>query len=132
MKLFPFPIATVDLARLFPVFVRRPLRLLLFSLTLSGTTLLAAAPAPPQPFHRSLTFEQNRRQAPNEVRWLGQSSSYRVLFEGDGATFLLPDKNDIRAMAGRRQRGCDRPEKRKGSYLRYYSRLGFVESIVSI
>jgi hypothetical protein len=65
MKLFQFP-------RLFPVFVGSPLPLLLCSLTLCGTTLLTAAPARAQPFYRPLTFEQNRGQAPKEVKWLGQ------------------------------------------------------------
>jgi hypothetical protein len=66
MKLYQFP-------RLFPVFVRSPLRLLLCSLTWCGTTLLTAAPARAQTFYRPLTFEQNHGQAPKEVKWLGQS-----------------------------------------------------------
>jgi hypothetical protein len=118
MKPYRFPIATLDLARLVPPFVRRPLRILLASLTLSGTTLLAAAPAPPQTFHLPLTFEQNRGQAPNEVKWLGQSSSYRVLFDGDGATFLLPDKKDMRARAGRRPVPVDPSFRMKYSVMR--------------
>jgi hypothetical protein len=59
---------------LFPVFVRSPLRPLLCSLRLCGTTLLTAAPARGQTFYRPLTFEQNRGQAPKEVKWLGQMS----------------------------------------------------------
>jgi hypothetical protein len=55
-----------------------------------------------------LTFEQNRGQAPNEVKWLGHGSSYRILFDGDGATFLLPAKNDTRVIAGRRPLPVDR------------------------
>ena len=66
MKLFQFP-------RLFPVLVRSPLRLLLCSLTLCGTTLLTAASARAQPFYLPLTFEQNRGQAPKRVEWLVQS-----------------------------------------------------------
>jgi len=90
MKLFQFPITTIYLARLFLVFVRTPLRLLLCSLTLCGITFLTAAPAQAQTFARPLTFEQNRGQAPNEVKWIGQGSSYRILFEGDGATMVGP------------------------------------------
>src|ERR1700760_4672879 len=91
MKPYRFPIAPLDLARLVPALVRRPFWILLGSFALSGTTLLAAVPAPLETFHLPMTFEQNRGQAPNEVKWLGQSSSYRVLLDGDGATFLLPD-----------------------------------------
>ena len=95
MKLLPCPIAA------FPVFMRSPLRLLLCSLTLSGITLLTAAPAPAQTLYRPLAFEQNPRQAPRPVKWLGRSSSDRALFEGAGATFLHPDENDPRGTAGR-------------------------------
>jgi hypothetical protein len=95
------PIATGDPARFLPVFVRSPLRLLLCSLTLAGTTLLTAAPAQPQTFYRPLTFEQNRGQAPKKVKWLGHSSSDRALFVGNGATFLHRDENDTRAMTER-------------------------------
>jgi hypothetical protein len=66
MKLYQFP-------RLFPVYVRGPLGLLLCSLTLCGTKLLTAAPAQGQTFYRPLTFEQNRGQAPKRVEWLVQS-----------------------------------------------------------
>lgn len=93
MRLFQFPIATVDLAR--------SLRLLLCSLILTGTTLLAARPAPAQTLYRPLTFEQNRGQAPKEVKCLRKSSSYRALFAGNGATFLHRDENDTRPMAER-------------------------------
>jgi hypothetical protein len=101
MKLFQFPIATVDLARFFPVFVRNSLPLLLCSMTLTGTTLLTAVPARAQTSYRPLTFEQNRGQAPTEVKWLGHSSSGRALFAGNGATFLHRDENVSRAMAER-------------------------------
>jgi hypothetical protein len=47
--LFQFPIATIYLARLFLVFVRTPVRLLLCSLTLCGITFLTSAPARAQP-----------------------------------------------------------------------------------
>jgi hypothetical protein len=102
MKLLRFPIATVDLAPFFPALVPSQRRLLLWSLTLCGTTLLTAPPARAQTFYQPLTFEQNRGQAPKEVKWLGHSSRYRALFEGNGATFLHRDENDTRAMAERR------------------------------
>jgi hypothetical protein len=101
MRLFQFPIATVDLARFFPAFIPSQRRRLLCSLTLCGTTLLTASPARAQTFYQPLTFEQSRGQAPKEVKWLGQSSRYRALFEGNGATFLHRDENDTRAMAER-------------------------------
>src|ERR1700733_3185723 len=118
MKLFQFSIATASLARLFPASARTPLRLLLCSLTLSGSTLLAAAPAQPQTFHLPLTFEQNRGQAPKEVKWLGHGSSYRILFDGDGATFLLPEKYDTRAAVGRRPVSVHRSFQMKYSVMR--------------
>jgi hypothetical protein len=90
----------MKLSQSLAVLVQSPLRLLLSSLTLIGTTLLAAAPAPAQTFFRPLTFEHNRGQAPREVKWLGRSSTYRALFEGSGATFLHRDENATRAMSG--------------------------------
>jgi hypothetical protein len=108
MKLFQFPIVIMYVVRLFLSLVRTPLRFLLCSLTLCSTTLLTAAPAQAQRVSRPLTFEQNRGQAPNEVKWIGEGSSYRILLERDGATFLLPDKNNMRAMAGRRPVPIDR------------------------
>jgi hypothetical protein len=75
VKPFQFPVATVDLARLFRAFVRHPLHLVLFSLTLIDTRLLTAAPA--------------------------KAQSYRALFAGNGATFLHRDEKDTRAMAER-------------------------------
>jgi hypothetical protein len=101
MKLFHSRSATLDLARFFRVIARSPL-LLLCSLTLTGPTLLIAAPARAQTLYRSLTFERNRGQAPKEVKWLGRSSGYRALFEGSGATFLHPDENNTRVMKEQR------------------------------
>ena len=49
---------------------------------------------------------------------MGQSSNYRVLFGSDGLTFLLPDKNDMRAMAGRRPVPVDRSFHVKYSVMR--------------
>ena len=72
MKRFEFPIATVDLARLVPTSIQNLLRVLLCFLTLSATSLLNAAPTPAKSFHLPLTFEQNRGQAPGEVKWMGQ------------------------------------------------------------
>jgi hypothetical protein len=118
MKLFQFPLVTIYVGRLFLSLVRTPLRFLLCSLTLCNTTLLTAAPAQAQKVSLPLTFEQNRGQAPKEVRWIGQGSSYRVLLEGDGATFLVPDKNNTRAMAGRQPVPIDRSLQMKYSVIR--------------
>jgi hypothetical protein len=52
---------------------------------------------PQQPIRLPPTFEENRGQAPANVKWLGRSSKYFVSFEEDGVTFLLPDKNDLEA-----------------------------------
>jgi hypothetical protein len=54
--------------------------------------LLSAAAVPP-PFRLPLVFEQNQGQAPAPVKWMGQGSSYRVLFESEGATFLFPEES---------------------------------------
>jgi hypothetical protein len=62
--------------------------------------VLSAAPAP-QPFHRPLVFEPNRGQAPAQFQWLGQSSSYQVLLDGEGATIVIPDKTDLQAVSTR-------------------------------
>jgi Beta-propeller repeat len=99
---------TQVLARLFPALVQSAARILLFSITLIPANLLRAAALPPQTYHLPLAFEQNRGQAPSAVKWLGQSSGYRLLFNDDGVTFLLPDKNDTRANAGRRPIPVDR------------------------
>jgi hypothetical protein len=98
MKPHRFPIARLDRASLFPMLVWNPLCLLLCALTLSGTTLLTAAPARAQTLYRPLTFEQNQGLAPKEVKWLGHNSSDRALFVGGGATFLHRDEYEKRAM----------------------------------
>ena len=67
---------------------------------MAGSVLSAATTPTPQEFRLPLTFEKNRGQAPAQVKRMGQGSSYRVLLGGDGATFLLPDKKDVRARAG--------------------------------
>jgi hypothetical protein len=118
MKLFQFPIATMDLARFFPVFVRNPLPLLLCSMTLTGTTLLTAVPTLAQTSYRPLTFEQNCGQAPKKVKWLGHSSSDRALFAGTGATYLHRDESDTRAMAERQPVPVDNFQDRRSSHHR--------------
>jgi len=85
---------------------------------LAGSLLSAAKMPTPQSFRLPLAFEQNRGQAPAQVTWMGQGSSYRVLLGSDGATFLLPDKNDERAMAGRRPVPMDRSLRMKYSVMR--------------
>jgi hypothetical protein len=62
--------------------------------------LLSAAQAP-QPFHRPLVFEPNQGQAPAQIKWLGQSSSYQVLLGGEGATIIIPDKTGLGAASKR-------------------------------
>src|SRR5207342_2372635 len=62
--------------------------------------LLSAAPAP-QSFHRPLVFEPNQGQAPAQFKWMGQSSSYQVLLDGDSATIVIPDKTDRQAASTR-------------------------------
>jgi hypothetical protein len=116
MKLFLFPIATVDHARMFSVFVRSPFRRLLCSLTLCVTASLTAAPARAQTVYRPLTFEHNRGHAPRQATWLGQSGSHRVRFEGNGATFLHPNENDTRAMAERPPIPVDNSRDRRSSH----------------
>src|ERR1700753_157597 len=118
MKFHPFPISVVVPARLVRIFVPGTLRVLLFSLALSSASLLNAASMPPKNFHLPLTFEQNRGQAPGQVKWLGRSSNYRVLVENDGLTLLLPDKETMRAMAGRRPVPVDRSFRRKYNVMR--------------
>ena len=60
----------------------------------SNGRLPSAAPAPQQ-FHRPLVFEPNQGQAPAQFKWLGQSSSYQVLLDGESATVVIPDKTDL-------------------------------------
>src|SRR5262245_65121280 len=55
------------------------------------------APPAPQSFHRPLAFEPNQGQAPAQFKWLGRSSSYQVLLDGDSATIVIPDKTDWQA-----------------------------------
>src|SRR5215467_7795282 len=57
--------------------------------------------AGPQSFHRPLVFEPNQGQAPAQFKWLGQSSSYQVLLDGETATIVIPDKTDLRAASTR-------------------------------
>jgi hypothetical protein len=64
-------------------------------------TLLSAGPQPHQSFHRPLTFEQNLGQAPTQITWMGQSSSYEVLLDGESATIIIPDKTDVQAASTR-------------------------------
>jgi hypothetical protein len=101
MKLSGFPVATADLTRLIPVFMQSPFRVLLFSLVVSGSTLLMGAPAQPQPFHLPLTFEKNQGQFPAEVKWTARSSGYEVLFDDKSATIVIPDKTVLQAASTR-------------------------------
>jgi hypothetical protein len=94
------------------------LRVCFLPALMAGSLLSAATTPTPQSFRLPMAFEQNRGQAPPQVKWMGQDSSYRVLFGGDGATFLLPDKNDVRAMAGRRPVPIDRSLRMKYSVMR--------------
>jgi hypothetical protein len=77
MKLFQLPLVTMYVVRLFLSLVRTPLRFLLCSLTLCNTTLLTTAPVQAQKVSLPLTFEQNRGQAPKEVRWIGQGRRFQ-------------------------------------------------------
>ena len=118
MKFYPFPISVVDPARLVRIFVPAALRVLLFSLALNSPSPLNAASTPPQNFHLPLTFEQNRGQAPSDVKWLGRSSNYRVLVGNDGLTLLLPDRENMRTMASRRVIPIDRSFHRQYNVMR--------------
>src|SRR5260370_80782 len=62
--------------------------------------LLSAASAPQQ-FHRPLVFEPNQGQAPAQIKFLGQSSTYQVLLDGEGATIVIPDKTGLQAASTR-------------------------------
>src|SRR5438445_10627077 len=79
--------------------------------------LLSAAPTPQQ-FHMPLVFEQNQGQAPGQVKWMGQGSSYRVLLSSDGATFLFADKTDLRAVSSRLPASLRRPFQMKYNIVR--------------
>ena len=77
---------------------------------------LSAASAP-QPFHRPLTFEPNRGQAPAQFQWLGQSSTYQVLLDNESVTIVVPDKADLQALSTRLP-GTPRPRHVKYSSVR--------------
>ena len=64
--------------------------------------LLTAAPLPQQSFHRPLTFEQNKGQAPKPVSWLARGSGYQVRFDSEGATFIFVDRSDLLNVPRRR------------------------------
>src|SRR5262249_31977063 len=65
------------------------------------TGQVQGAPPAPQPFHRPLVFEPNQGQAPAQFKWLGQSSMYKVLLDGESATVVIPDKTDRQAASTR-------------------------------
>src|SRR5262249_47370159 len=48
-----------------------------------GTSKSPLGIAAPQQFHRPLAFEPNQGQAPAQIKWLGQSSGYQVLVDGE-------------------------------------------------
>ena len=67
---------------------------------LTAGALLSAATAP-QPSHRRLAFEPNQGQAPAEFKWLGRSSSYQILLDGESAIIVIPDKTDLQSASTR-------------------------------
>src|SRR5262245_19576057 len=71
------------------------------------------APPAPQSFHRPLVFEPNQGQAPAQFKWLGRSSSYQVLIDGESGTIVIPDKTDRQAASTRL------PGKRPARRLKY-------------
>jgi len=75
---------------------------------LFGGGLLSAATAPPT-FHRPLVFEPNRGQAQAQFQWLGQSSSYQVLLDGESATIVIPDKTHLQCSTVRMTLAGNRP-----------------------
>ena len=75
------------------------IRLTLLSALIAAEALSAASA--PQQFHRHLTFEPNRGQAPAQFQWLGQSSTYRVLLDDESATIVIPNKADLQAVSTR-------------------------------
>jgi hypothetical protein len=115
MKLYPFPISVVNPVRLLFAMAPGTVRVLLFLLSLFSPSLLNAAPTA-QNFHLPLTFEQNRGQAPGDVKWLGRSANYRVLVEEDGLTLLLPDRTNVGE--GRRSIAANRLLPRKYNVMR--------------
>ena len=82
------------------------IRVSVLSFLMAGR-LLTASPGP-QSFHRPLVFEPNQGQAPAQFKWLGQSSSYQVLLDGESATVVIPDKTDLQT-ASTRLPGTQRP-----------------------
>jgi hypothetical protein len=67
------------------------------SVLFAGGLVLAA----PQTFHRYFVFEPNYGQAPAKVKWLGQSSGYQLLLDGESATIVIPDRADRQAASMR-------------------------------
>jgi hypothetical protein len=49
-----------------------------------------------------VTFEPNQGQAPAKFKWLGQSSSYQILFDSESATIVIPDKAALQAVSAGR------------------------------
>jgi hypothetical protein len=78
---------TAALVRTFPLSPTRILWILLGSTLLFLTTRLNGQTA-----QLPSTFEPNQGQAPDNVKWLGRSGNYLLLFEEEGLTFVLPDK----------------------------------------
>jgi len=64
-------------------------RIVLLSL-ISSATFLVAAPQP-QPFSRSLVFEPNRGQAPEQVKWIARGSGYQLFLTNEGATMTIQE-----------------------------------------
>jgi hypothetical protein len=79
------------------------IRISVLSALIAGGALSAATA--PQSFHRPLVFEPNQGQAlgqaPAQFQWLGQSSGYQVLLDGESATIVIPDKTDLHAASTR-------------------------------
>ena len=75
---------------------------------MSSASLLNAASTPPKDFHLPSTFSKTGARPQVKDEMVGTESNYRVLVENDGLTLLLPDKGNMRAMAGRRAIPIDR------------------------
>ena len=75
------------------------MRVCVLSALAAGGLLSAASTS--QPFRRPLAFEPNQGQAPAQFKWLGRSSSYQVLLDGESATIVIPDKTDLQAASTR-------------------------------